>query len=322
VNILWPDTHIYLTQNMASAFKKMGHTLIIPSDQYKPTHHVRWQNKKNIWAWNTYWNQEKANKEIGDNILTLSKQEILDIKPEIIFLTCVESQPEIFNELYPHLKNTSKLVAYSGNDYWDGAYDFSIIKNYLCADFTGYLLSLKYQLNYLYYKPEVNYDFFKYQGVSDGNIFGSYINNYKTGFPHDYEFCFNFMNSIKEVQFQPCDKCTRPEMLENLKNSIGTIHIKHLEGYGYSVIESLATGRPVFLSRAYSENKSLKQWCLENKTALFFDTELDLKMKILYYMESKELRYYMQEQSAKIVREIIDNQKEFEKLKNFIDNLI
>ena len=111
-------------------------------------------------------------------------------------------------------------------------------------------------------------------------------------------------------------------MLENLKNSIATVHIKRLEGYGYSVIESLATGRPVFLSRLYSQNKSLKQWCLENETALFFDSEVDLKMKILYYMQSKELRHYMQEQSAKIVREIIDNQKEFEKLKNFIDNLI
>jgi hypothetical protein len=322
MNILWPEMHIYLTQNMASAFKKMGHTLIIPSEEYKPTHHVPWQTKDSMWAWNTYWTQEKVTKEIGSNVLALSKEEILDIKPEIIFLTCVESQPEILNELYPHLKNHSKLVAYSGNDYWDGAYDFSMIRNYLCADYTGFLLSLKYKLNYLYYKPEVNYDFFKYQGVSDGNIFGSYINNYQAGFPNDYDFCFKLMESIKEINFQPCDKCAREEMLKNLKNSIATVHIKRLEGYGYSVIESLAAGRPVFLTRPYSQNKSLQQWCIENKTAFFFDTPEEFKMKALRFIEDKDFRHSTQEQCAKTIREIINNDLEFEKLKNFIDNLV
>lgn len=322
MNIFWPEIHIYLTQSIASSFKRMGHTLIIPSEKYKPTHHVPWQTKDNIWAWNTYWTQEKALKEIGSNVLVLSKEEILDLKPEIMFLSCVDSQPEILNELYPHLKNHSKFVAYSGNDYWDGAYDFSIIRNYLCADYTGFLLSLKYKLNYLYYKPEINYDFFQYQGVSDGNIFGSYINKYQIAFPNDHDFCFKLMNSIKEINFSPCDGCTREKMLENLKNSIATVHIKRLEGYGYSIIESLATGRPVFLARPYSQNKSLQQWCVENKTAFFFDTPEEFKTKALNFINNKDFRYSIQEKCAKTIREIINNDIEFEKLKKFIDNLV
>ena len=36
MNILWPDIHLNLTKNIAKALHKLGHTLILPSDEYIP----------------------------------------------------------------------------------------------------------------------------------------------------------------------------------------------------------------------------------------------------------------------------------------------
>lgn len=320
MNIFFPDIHIYLTQSMAASFKKMGHTLILPSNKYKPCRYPKWHNPATAKVWNEYWTQEKAEKEIGSNVLCLSKSEILDLKPEILFISSLESQEEVLLELYPRL-TSSKLIAYSGNDYWEGAYDLSTIDNYLCADMTGHRLSIKYGKNHLYYRPEINYDLFKYQGVSDGNIFGSYINHYQSAFPKEYAFCNKLTNSIPGMKYAPSDQVGREQMVENLKNSIGTIHIKSLEGYGFSIIESMASGRPVFLNRDLSQNKSLLNWSVEGETAFFFSDPFEFKNKVLAFIEDEDFRHKTQEACARSIRNMVNNEEQFTKLENFINNI-
>jgi hypothetical protein len=223
--------------------------------------------------------------------------------------------------LWPHLKDNSKLVFYSGNDYWDGAYPFYISQNYLCADYTGYLLSNKHKLNYLYYKPWVDYDKFTFDGNTDSNIIGIYISEYGKLFTNEYNYSKELETLTPFINYHYHKTSTQHEVLKTLKTSIATQHIKGLEGYGMAIIDSMASGRPVFLHRKLAQNKSLMQWSIENMTALFFETPEEYCAKLKALTTSKDYRYFLQSTTAKVIREIIDNTKETEKLNTFLNNL-
>ena len=96
MNILWPDIHKNLTKNIAKAFSLLGHNLILPRYDYIPTNLP--PKQFNQWVWNNTWTQEKADLEFTTkNVKVLNKQQILDLKPEIIFITSFETQFEILN---------------------------------------------------------------------------------------------------------------------------------------------------------------------------------------------------------------------------------
>jgi hypothetical protein len=321
LNILWPDIHKNLTKNIAKALYKLNHTLILPSNEYVPTNLP--PKQFNQWAWNTTWTQEKADIEFEyKNVKVLNKQQILDLKPEIIFITSFESQFEILNEIWPHLKDNSKLACYSGNDYWDGAYPFYIIKNYLCADYVGFCLANKYKVNHLYYKPWVDYDRCTFDGPTDGNIIGIYISEYEKNFNQEYNMSKSLQQITPEIDYHYHTSSSQEELTKTLKSSIATQHIKHLEGYGIAVIESMACGRPVFMHRQMAKNKSLMNWSIENVTALFFESEYEYIAKLKALYDSKEYRHFLQYTTANVIRQIIDNNIETEKLGHFLNNLV
>jgi glycosyltransferase involved in cell wall biosynthesis len=321
LNILWPDIHLNLTKNIAKAFNLLGHTLILPSKDYTPTNFP--PKGFSQWIWNNSWTQEKADIEFQHkNVKVLNKEEILDIKPEIIFITSFETQFEILSEIWPHLKEKSKLVCYSGNDYWDGAYPFYIIKNYLCADYLGYVLSNKYKVNHLYYKPWVDYDRCTFDGPTDGNIVGIYISEYEKNFNQEYNMSKTLQEMTPFIDYQYHTNSSQEELTKTLKSSIATQHLKHLEGYGIAIIESMACGKPVFMHRQMAQNKSLMNWSIENVTTLFFESEYEYIAKLKALYESKDYRYFLQHTTASAIRQIIDNNKETEKLGHFLNNLV
>lgn len=320
MNIFWPDIHKNLTKGIAKAVHLLGHTLILPSNEYKITH--RPPNQFSQFVWNEEWTQEKASLFFEyKNVKVLNKQEILDLKPEVIFVTSFETQFEILNELWPHLKNESKLAFYSGNDYWEGAYPFYISPNYLCADYVGYILSNKYKLNYLYYKPWVDYDRCKFEGPTDTNIVGIYISEYEKNFNKEYLYSKELEKLTPFIEYHYHTNSTQEELTKTLHSSIATQHIKSLEGYGMAIIESMACGKPVFLHRALAQNKSLMQWSIENVTALFFETNNEYVAKLKALTESKDYRHFLQNTTSNAIRQIINNENETKKLGQFLNNL-
>jgi hypothetical protein len=115
---------------------------------------------------------------------------------------------------------------------------------------------------------------------------------------------------------------SQEQLTKSLKSSIATQHIKHLEGYGIAVIESMASGKPVFMHRKMAQNKSLMNWSIENVTTLFFESEHEYIAKLKALYESKDYRYFIQYTTASAIRQIIDNDKETEKLGHFLNNLV
>lgn len=337
MKIFFPDVHIFFSQSMARSFDKMGAQMIVPSSDYRPKY--RPKPPFGDFVWHEYWTNDLGNdidkafpchgnkelqnvKKIGDNVVAMSLEEIIDCPPDIIFISSFDNHEEVIKSIYAKVKGKSKLVACSVNDYWEGAYDLNTIKNYLAVDYTGYTLAKKYGINHLYYRPEIDYDTFAYQANSDSNIFGSYINNYKSAFSQEYAFVNDLFNSISQLDIKPCDGCTREEMTQRLKESIATMHVKRLEGYGMSIIESMASGRPVFLHRELSQNKSLLNWSIESETAFFFSSPEEFINKALAFYENKEFRHTVQEKCSKRIRQLIDNEEQFYNLKTFLNNLL
>lgn len=321
MKILWPDIHMTLTKSMAMAFDSLGHEMLIPSSDYKITH---WPSPPvNQFVWNTEWTDEMVKKEIKtNNVRVVSKEEILDIKPDVVFVTGYENQFEILRELWPFLQGSSKLAFYSGNDYWEDAYPWYMIQNYLCADQLALNLCQKYEKRFLNYRPWIDYDQFEFQGNTDGNILGSYIAEYDKTFPKEYEFVKKLQSECDYIDFRINTEATKEETAQCMKESVGTIHVKGLEGYGFAIIESMACGRPVFLHRDLAEGKSYMNWAVENNTALFFGNALEFMVKSKALIDCKEYRHFVQKSCSITIRKLVNNEQQTELLGIFLDGLL
>ena len=142
MKIFFPDIHITLTKNLSLSFQELGHQIVIPSREYEVKHFPP-QN----WVWNNSHDKKSIHKYgFAANSLFVSNEELLELKPEVIFVSAFENQFEVINSIWSEAQKWgAKLVFYSGNDYWERAYPWDIIKNYMPADQLGASLCEKYK---------------------------------------------------------------------------------------------------------------------------------------------------------------------------------
>lgn len=320
MRIFWPDIHKNLTKSMAVTFKELGHTLVTPSSSYAVKYYPPPPVKQ--FVWNETWTKENCI-ELGDNIEVVSKEELFDNPPDVLFITAYENQFEIFNEVLPKMKKGVKLCHYSGNDYWVDAYPIDTIYNYLCADHTGFVISYRNNKNYLHYRPRVDYDFFSFGGKNDSNILGTYITDYERNFPKDYNIAKGIIEKFRPIiSVRSCSNLTREDVLKSMTDSCATLHIKSKEGYGFSMIESCAVGRPVFVPTQHKKFKSFPNWIVEGETGFYFNDINEFHKKIQLFLSSNVYRHSIQEKCAKKIREYVNNDEQRENLKKFLENLI
>lgn len=318
MKIFFPDTHLTLTKNMTKAFSKLGHTTLIPSKDYEVT---IWPPQK--WVWNNSHNESSIEKyDLPKDTLFVNKEQLFDLKPEVIFITAFENKFEIFDVIYKEAINWgAKLVFYSGNDYWPEAYSFDLIDNFLPADKLGATLAEKNKKNFLHYKPWIDYEMFSFDGTSDGNTVGTYICDYRKNFPQDFE-CYRQTKELTNYDYILCEKSTKQETADIMHKSCFTLHVKSQEGYGYAIIESMAKGRPVFFWEPQTAGKSYLDWLDLGVTGFTFRDVSEFKSQSEFFLNEKEFRHETQTKCASRIRELIDNERENDKLKTFLENLL
>jgi hypothetical protein len=319
MNIFFPDIHITLTRNTAVALSKLGHSMVLPSKDYEITRFPP-QN----WIWNDSYSKDSIEKcGFPPETKVVNKEELFDLKPEVIFVTAFENQFEVLDVIWPKAKEWgAKLVFYSGNDYWDTAYPWNIIENYLPADKLAASICEQKGTHYLHYKPWVDYKMFSFDGVSDSNLIGTYIDEYKNNFPED----FKIYETIKQhtsnfAEYKSCEGVSKEITAEVMNESCFTLHVKKLEGYGFAIIESMARGRPVFFWDPQTANKSYLQWSVLETTAFSFLNSQSYEDQAKKMILDEEYRHSTQTKCASKIREIIDNEEQNEKLNTFLNNL-
>ena len=318
MKIFFPDIHITLTKNLSKSLQNLSHEIVIPSSSYRITK-LPPQN----WAWNTSHTKESITKYgLASNSIFVNNEELFDLKPDVIFVSAFENQFEVLNVIWPEAKKWgAKLAFYSGNDYWDTAYPWEIIQNYMPADQLAANLCKKHKKHYFHYRPWIDYEMFSFKGVSDGNSIGTYICDYKNNFPQDYD-CYKQILNIHEANYILCEDKTKQETADIMHKTISTLHIKRLEGYGFAIIESMARGRPVFFWEPLTQGKSYLQWLQLGVTGFTFRDMGDYISQQNFLISDKDFRHQVQTECAKKIRQIINNEDQNLKLKNFLDNLL
>ena len=332
MKIFWPDHHFTVVDGLAKTLHSLGHEMIMPSKEYQ----ISRRPNHTDFVWNEGWDQEQVESRIGlDNVTVASKERVLDEKPDLLFVSCFENQFEVVENLYMPLKDSgTKLAFFSANDYWDTAYPWPAIKNYVAADRLAVALCNAHSTpNWIDYRPWIDYDKFSYEGTNDSNRIGSYINEYQSNFPQAYSI-YDYISKeegLKEFDFFQCDNKSRSEVVEEMNSNFCSSHLKNLEGYGYSIIESMALGRPVFLYRAFAGNKSYRDWAIEGETCFFFGSPTDpnftdegyneLLFKLKNFYEDESFRHDTQEKCAKSIRQLINNEEQTENFRLFLENL-
>jgi len=317
MNIFFPDIHITLTKNFAKAVEKLGHNLVLPSKDYKISH-LPPQN----WVWNDNHDNSSIDKHgLPSSTKFVNNEELFDLKPEIIFVTAFENQFEVINHIWEEAKNWgAKLVFYSGNDYWDTAYPWDIIENYMPADQLASILCRKHQKNYIHYRPWIDYEMFSFDKTSDSNSIGTYICEYEKNFPDDFKI-YQHITHNTPFDYILCEKNTKQETADIMNESFCSLHIKRLEGYGFAIIESMARGRPVFFWEPLTVNKSYLQWLELGVTGFTFRDINDYISQINFLHQEDDFRRECQSACAQKIRSLINNEEQNEILNNFLNNL-
>ena len=268
MKIFFPDIHITLTKNLSLSLQELGHQIVIPSKEYE----VKYFPPQN-WVWNNSHDKKSIQKYgFATNSLFVSNEELLELKPEVIFVSAFENQFEVINSIWSEAQKWgAKLAFYSGNDYWESAYPWDIIKNYMPADQLGASLCEKYKKHYFHYRPWIDYKMFNFEGVSDNKKIGTYICDYKNNFPQDFD-CYQQVLKKHSVEYILCEKETKQKTAEIMNETSCTLHIKRLEGYGFAIIESMAKGRPVFFWEPQVAGKSYLKWLKKGVTGFIFKT--------------------------------------------------
>ena len=321
MKIFFPTIHDYLSRSFSRAFKELGHEIIIPN--YKAT---TLPPMGSHWIWNSEHTPDEVRSKYHNSTPALSVDHVIDLKPDVIFINTFENQFEIINKLVPNLPN-AKIIAYSGNDYWDGAYNFNVIKNYIPLDNVGKRMAEKYNVNTIDYLPWIFYDHDSHINNHDlqvslttsSNTVGTYICNYRNLFPQAH----GVYNTIKEMfsyyKYVSHDDSDLWEYIPTMKNSFCTLHIKPIEGFGYAIVEGMACGKPVLVLEEYSQKKTYNNWLIDGVTGFRFNSREQLGEQFQYLYNNQ---YELAESCGQYIRSVFDNELYTEKLGIFLENLV
>lgn len=322
MKIFWGDPHLNLSKRISQAFNALGHTIVLPSPEYKITHYGF---TRPDWIWSTAWSKDFCKKHIKyGNYLSLNKEEILDLKPDLLFVSCFENQFEIIHELLPKLPKSTKLAFYSGNQYSAPcSYPFYLCRNYLYTDNNAEQEVKRYNIsNSLKYRVFTPYDIFTYKPHTNSQLtVGNYTCNFEKDWNDAFKFHKNCETACPEVKFNYNSTLSESEVASSMAETIATTSFKNLEGFGLSQIESMARGRPVFLVRQFAQDKSYTEWSIEGETAFYVSSVQEFRAKLKALIESKDYRNWVHFNCAQKIRQYINNEEECIKLGNFLENL-
>lgn len=311
MRIFMSDMHNTIPFSFGKAFNEIGHELLLAGHSFQKhdTYKINYGRK---------WTQGEADNGLRmSNVHIVEVEELFDNPPDIIMIMCDMVETDVL-KIWSELKTRSKLVYYSGND--NQPYNFNILQNLLAADQATYDRAIRVGKHVLKYWPWIDYESFRYEGPSDSRIVRTYIHNYPRLFRVGHQIATQAMQTVTDIEWEVIDNTPKNKTPQLMRDSVATLHIKELEGYGYAIIESLACGRPVILYKPFTRNRTFMNWCIDEQTAIIFNSVPDFKERITQYMKD-DVRVAMQEKCQTVIRQKINNQEQTANLKQFLENL-
>ena len=331
LRVFFPNIHGSLTYSFGRALEYLGHTLVLPGDSLAPPSSKKLRKagkkkKEHKIRYGSYGNERF--KALLSNVEIIEKEQFFSHPPDIIFINCPEVEKDVIR-MRDHLASLGraqgvKLAFHSGNNQM--AYHSKNVRNLLQSDAKTASLFSEVRPFVVHWIPWFDFERYAFQGCSDEPLLASYLkHHYSIAFPKGKqlfeEFSAHQKNELPDLILENFSGLGSEEVLKVMRRSAATLHIKDTEGIGYTILESLAAGRPVFLKRSFSQGSRMMNWCIEGKTAFFFDTIEELTEKVQHFFADAAFRHEVQQNCAQIVRWIIDNEKQARVLDAFLQNL-
>ena len=257
------------------------------------------------------------------NYTAITYQEFLDIKPDVVLCLCWE---QFFGATKISREAGSTLVVRAGNNnvpYNNSHSDFLISNDthtYNCCNIKNKL--------FFYLPPD--YDFYTKQvWQKNSSIVSSYIHHYSKYWKMSWGIYNNIRRNNTDIAFL-CfgvsgDETYSPHLThsEDIRRTLGIsrcmLHIKELEGYGWSLLEAISCGIPVVALKEFVIGKTCESFLIEGKTATFTHKDATSFRKIF---DNTDLLYEISETGPKFIRELINPEEQYEKIKKFFEEVV
>lgn len=99
------------------------------------------------------------------------------------------------------------------------------------------------------------------------------------------------------------------------------LHIKEMEGYGWTMLEAAAIGLPIIAHRDFVKGKTCETFLKEGVTALFLNKPTH-HADFVRYMNNEAALHDINYHGPRFIRQLINMERECEKLGKFLENVI
>lgn len=318
MNALIPNIHNVLTASFCRAFEQLGISVLVPAvDEARQATLSKYRSP----LAGAFDFQPFLLADGVRNCRIVDVEALADIDIDMIVIGGHGVQRAVLKYLLPMLKRRREvhLIYFCGNQIPN--YRWDLVTNLLCADEISWARHGSRIANASRYYPWIDYDRFAWIGPNDSRKLVSCIINYESRYPADFAMARAIVDSVPGLSHELIDKVSHARVAEIIQRCAASLHVKPEEGYGYSVIESLACGRPIIAPRRYVQGRAMARWCIDGETALLFDSIDDARPSLTRFFGDEDLRHTLQRSSARRIRSIIDNDEQTAVLAKFIQQL-
>lgn len=317
LRIFMPVPHGRRALGVAGSLRRIGMTMVVSDETASlgPAGDAR-------------FSLERARSAFGENLEVFGGADALARPPDVMVVGRPDYEPAMF-DLWRRLNKHHPVVlcAYSG--VFQAAFAFRRYSGIIATDVATRILARSFGVPALKFFPDFAFDAYPYvpEPPSDRIILRSYTNHLAKRFPLAHAFHEECRALLKErfgdrVRVENVEGVQRQRVRELMAESTATLHIKDEEGFGWSIVESLSTGRPVISQAGLSRNMTYNEWVADDAKALTFDKPADLVRIVARLIDDRAWRSALQRDAAETIRRRYDPAAHAEALGEFLAALV
>lgn len=326
LRIFVPHMHSSFETMLAHSLEFLGHKILWPGSSFTPGLAQKGPGFKTNLQNSSQSYYDGLAKHLQKSVEIVEEQDIFNNPPDILLVTCPEVESEVISyyKKIKSIKKDIKIVHYSGNNYPASAYSKKYAKNRITLDSISQKYAQDNNIHHVVWIPwiEMSEQATNPSFTEINSYLGFHytLDAFKKGKDIYNSFSSKFASSHSNIKFFNHSQLPHEALLHKMEESLATLHCKDSEGFGCTIVESLSKGRPVFLYRPFCQGFRLMNWCIEEKTAYFFETYEEFEEKMLSFLDKAKTKPVHQE-CLDTLHLLVNNEQQCRILQNFLDNL-
>ncbi len=311
-----PCVHGRRTSGVAAALRHTGNRMFLsgPSSKAKIKFEYRYDSVR-------------AKSSFGENVFVYEEDQIFKNPPDVMIVTREDNEEGMF-QLWRELSRKKPIVICSYSGVFQSRFSWNMYRGHICCDLPSRTLSKYYDVPSIKFQPM--FDFARYPYVpfepSGPFAFRSYVNGLSWRFPKATMFHGQCRAELERafgdrILVENIEKVGPSEAQNLMCKSAATLHIKDEEGFGWSVLESLSTGRPLIVQAGLSKNMTFNDWLIPGVTGFSFEDPTQLVDIARWMIEEPERLVESQQRASEHLREIFAGERYAYELGNFLEDL-